>query len=106
VFTELFSIMSHFPGSVAFLPGMVAPGLVAPGLVAPGLVAPALVGVPKINLLLYVSYCKNSFCLLNSVSEVNPCVDDPPPPHDSEKDLPQPGSLDGFVEKDETFYIK
>jgi hypothetical protein len=46
VFTELFSIMSHFPGSVAFLPGLVAPGLVAPGLVAPGLVAPALVGVP------------------------------------------------------------
>jgi hypothetical protein len=43
VFTEFFSILSHFPGSVAFLPG-----LVAPGLVAPGLVAPALVGVPKI----------------------------------------------------------
>jgi hypothetical protein len=40
-FTEFFSIQSHFPGSVAFLPG-----LVAPGLVAPGLVAPALVGVP------------------------------------------------------------
>jgi hypothetical protein len=38
--------MSHFPGSVAFFPGLVAPGLVAPGLVAPGLVVPALVGVP------------------------------------------------------------
>jgi hypothetical protein len=44
VFTEFFSILSHFPGSVAFLPGLVAPGLVAPGLVAPGMVAPALVG--------------------------------------------------------------
>jgi hypothetical protein len=49
VFTEVFSILSHFPVSVAFLPGLVAPGLVAPGLVAPGLVVPALVGVPKIN---------------------------------------------------------
>jgi hypothetical protein len=43
VFTEFFSILSHFPGSVAFIPGLVAPGLVAPGLVAPGLVAPGLV---------------------------------------------------------------
>jgi hypothetical protein len=46
VFTEFISILSHFPGSVTFLPGLVAPGLVAPGLVAPGLVAPALVSVP------------------------------------------------------------
>jgi hypothetical protein len=43
VLTEFFSILSHFPGAVAFLPGLVAPGLVAPGLVAPGLVAPGLV---------------------------------------------------------------
>jgi hypothetical protein len=44
-----FFILSHFPGSVAFFPGMVAPGLVAPGLVAPGLVAPASVGVPIVQ---------------------------------------------------------
>jgi hypothetical protein len=50
VLTEFFSILSHFPGSVAFLPGLVAPGLVAPGLVAPGLVAPALVGVPNFHM--------------------------------------------------------
>jgi hypothetical protein len=43
VFSQFFSILSHFPGSVAFLPGLVAPCLVAPGLVASGLVAPALV---------------------------------------------------------------
>ena len=54
MFTELFSIMSHFPGSVAFLPGLVAPGLVAPGLVAPGLVAPALVGVPQKHIENYI----------------------------------------------------
>jgi hypothetical protein len=59
VFTEFLSILSHFPGSVAFLPGLVAPGLVAPGFVAPGfvapgLVAPALVGLPFLHMFMFI----------------------------------------------------